>query len=167
VRRSVKSSATCGKKEKQQELALTRGSRQKRPEDERGPGGGRDGSTGWLACSQRLGLRPGDSYTGRPQLCNHGGGLLLVRANAYTQARALRGLGGSGVKRPAPDDFEPRTFLNLYKIAHSELMVDKWNNFAFRLCLASAIVKVSGVQERQCSRLAQHAVGIASRYRLD
>ena len=46
----------------------------------------------------------------------------------------LRGLGGSGVKRPAPDDFEPRTFLNLYKIAHSELMVDKWNNFTFGLC---------------------------------
>jgi hypothetical protein len=53
------------------------------------------------------------------------------------------------------------------QIEGPEQTVDKWNNFAFRLCLASAIVKVSGVQERQCSRLAQHAVGIASRYRLD
>jgi hypothetical protein len=107
-----------------------------------------------------IGLRPGDSYTGRPQLCNHSGGLLLVRANAYTQARALRGLGGSGVKRPAPDDFEPRTFLNLYKIAHSELMVDKWNNFAFGLCRSQSnasqssndVVLLGGQPERSLDR---------------
>jgi hypothetical protein len=28
---------------------------------------------------------------------------------------------------------EPGAFLSLYKIAHSVSMVDKWDNFAFRL----------------------------------
>ena len=51
---------------------------------------------------------------------------------AYTQARALRGVGGRP-KRRHPCDVEPGASLNLYKIAHSESTVDKWNNRAFRL----------------------------------
>ena len=38
-----------------------------------------------------------------------------------------------GLKRPAFLNVEPGAFLSLYKIAHSESMVDKWDNFAFRL----------------------------------
>jgi len=43
------------------------------------------------------------------------------------------GAPGSGAsKRSAFVDFEPGNFLRLYKTAHSESMVDKWDNFAFR-----------------------------------
>ena len=43
-------------------------------------------------------------------------------------ARALGG-GGAG-KRRAFVDFEPDSFLRLYQTAHSESIVDKWDNFA-------------------------------------
>jgi hypothetical protein len=33
-------------------------------------------------------------------------------------------------KRPAFADFEPDSFLRLYQTAHSESIVDKWDNFA-------------------------------------
>jgi hypothetical protein len=42
------------------------------------------------------------------------------------------GVSGGWGQAPGTDDLEPRTFLNLYKITHSESTVDKWNNFAFR-----------------------------------
>jgi hypothetical protein len=66
-----------------------------------------------------------------PQLCNHGGGLLLARTRTHTHTHTRTSASGLGdeVKRPAIHNFEPRTFLNLYKIAHSESSVDKWNNF--------------------------------------
>jgi hypothetical protein len=63
-----------------------------------------------------------------PQLFNHGGGLLLARTRTHTHTGTSASGLGDGVKRPALDDSEPRTFLNLYKIAHSESMVDKLNN---------------------------------------
>ena len=41
------------------------------------------------------------------------------------------GAGGGGAgKRPAFAEFEPDSFLRLYQTAHSELIVDKWDNFA-------------------------------------
>jgi hypothetical protein len=49
----------------------------------------------------------------------------LVRIHA----RGALGLGGAGTWGASGFcDFEPGALLNLYRIAHSELTVDKWNN---------------------------------------
>jgi hypothetical protein len=40
---------------------------------------------------------------------------------------------GVGLKAPDISKLEPGAFLSLYKIAHSDPMVDKSDNFAFRL----------------------------------
>jgi hypothetical protein len=54
----------------------------------------------------------------------------LLGPRTHTRTGAM-GRMGRGVA--ALLNFEPRAFLSLYKIAHSESMVDKWDNFAFRL----------------------------------
>ena len=46
----------------------------------------------------------------------------------YANKSGARGVGGDGAKRPTHGDFGPATILNLYRIAHSESTVDKWDN---------------------------------------
>ena len=45
----------------------------------------------------------------------------------YANKSGARGVGGWG-KRPTCRYFGPATILNLYRIAHSESTVDKWDN---------------------------------------
>jgi hypothetical protein len=69
----------------------------------------------------------GCSWNQRPQLCfrETRPGSLLLRIHA----RGALGLGGAGHRGASGFcDFEPAAFLNLYRIAHSESTVDKWNN---------------------------------------
>ena len=46
--------------------------------------------------------------------------------------------GGGWGKAPGTHQPEPRASLNLYKIAHSELAVDKWTNSAWNSSVAGA-----------------------------
>jgi hypothetical protein len=46
----------------------------------------------------------------------------------YANKSGARGVGGMGGKRPTCAYFGPATILNLYRIAHSESTVDKWDN---------------------------------------
>jgi hypothetical protein len=54
----------------------------------------------------------------------------LIRARRHILARALRGSGATG-KAPGTHDLQPRTFLNLYKIAHSRIR--RWTKGITRL----------------------------------
>jgi hypothetical protein len=45
-----------------------------------------------------------------------------------TKTNRALGVSGDGGKRPTGGYFGPATILNLYRIAHSESTVDKWNN---------------------------------------
>jgi hypothetical protein len=62
----------------------------------------------------------------------------LVRTHT---ARALGGRGAG--KRPASVEFEPGSFLRLYQTAHSESIVDMWDNTQ-----AALVRSVSGKPER-------------------
>ena len=52
-----------------------------------------------------------------------------LNANAYATGTDALGAGGWG-KAPDTHHVEPRAFLKLYNIAHSESAVDKWTNSA-------------------------------------